>query len=93
MYVILCTPNIAEEKLMLEQISSRSATNSTYINRFVQRESVTAENNWTLELRVEKVLDVPFDVEVGLIFRVQFQQGTLNSDNFYQPCVSNAHCI
>ena len=53
---------------------------------------VTVENNWTFELGVGDVFDIPIYVTVGFMQSDQFIQQHQNRDTFCRPSVFNAQC-
>ena len=93
LYVPHYTPNISNEKLLLEHIISRAATELSFIKRSSYMKVVTNENNWTFALGVGDGIDIPIYVTVGFIQRDQFNQQHQNNDTFHRPSVVNAQCI
>ena len=66
-YIPHYTPNISQQKIRLEHIVSRTATEIRYIKRSSHTKDETTENNRTSELGVENDIDVPIYVIVGFI--------------------------
>ena len=65
-------------------------------NKFEKSQPIEKKNvmlNWTVDLGVDKGIDVPFHVIVGFMQSEQFHLQTLNTYTFYQPRVSNAQRI
>ena len=54
---------------------------------------VTTENNWSFELGVGDVVDIPIYVLVGFMQWDQFIQQYRSNDTIYRPSVVNAQCI
>ena len=89
-YVPLYTPSISNEKLMLNDIASKTPTELTSIKRSTYMKDVTNENNCIFELGVGNGFDVPIYVKIGFMQRDQFNQQHQKNDTFYRPSVVNA---
>ena len=82
MYVPPYIPNISNQKLMLEPIVTRAATELSYINRSFYMKEVTTENNWNFELGVGAGIDILIYVIVEFMQRNQFNQQRQQNDRF-----------
>ena len=65
----------------------------TYLKRSFHKKDLTAENNCTLEPRVQGGIDAPFHLLVGLMKRDQFDPQQQIFDTLYRPAVVNVQCI
>ena len=92
-YIPHYTPSIANQKLLLEHIISKSSTKLSYIKRSSYIKDVTTENFWSFELGVGNGVDVPIYIKVGFMQRNQFNQQHQNNDTFYRPSVGNDQAI
>ena len=92
-YVPHYTPSISNQKLMLSNITSKTATELTYFKRPSFMKDVTTENIWTFELGVGDGFDIPIYVIVGFMQRYQFNQQHQNNDTFYRLSVVNPQYI
>ena len=69
-----CTPSISNQKLRLGDIVFKTPTEMSFIKRSSYMKDVTTEYNWTSELGVGDVVDIPICVKVGFMQRGQFNQ-------------------
>ena len=93
LYVPHYTPSISNQKLMLDHIVSKTPTELSYIKRSFYMEDLTTANNWTFQLCLGDVIDIPIYKIVGFMQRDQIIQQHQKNDKFYRPSVVNAQAI
>ena len=81
------TPKVPEQKVVLEKIAFRSATESAFVKRSVGLEDGTTAKHWCFAIRVETGLGGPFYFTVGFMQRDQLHQQAHNNVVFYQQNV------
>ena len=84
------TSNIVQQKVMLDHIAPRAATELSNIGLSSFPKGVTIENDWFFELNVQKRLDFPIYVMFVFMQRDQFNQQQRNKDKIFIPTVASA---
>ena len=84
------TSSISNQKLKLEHIISKTATEASYTKRSSYMKDVTTDKTWSFQLGVGNGKDVPVYIVVGFMHREQCNQQHRNNDTFFRPSVVNA---
>ena len=92
-YIPHYTPSISNQKSMLENIISKSATELSYNKRSFYMQDVNTKNIWSFELGAGDGIDVPIYIVVRVMQRNQFNQQHQNNDTFYRRSLVNAQAI
>ena len=81
-YVPPCTPSLAQEKNLLDQIVKKMPTELWYIERFAFMKEVNTQNLWTFELGTQEGVNVPIWIIVGFQHSDRQHDQNLNNDTF-----------
>ena len=92
-YVPHCTPSLAQEKILVDQIVKTMPTELWYIERSVFMKEVNTQILWTFELGTQEGINVPIWIFVGFQQSDRQHDRNLNNDTFYRPPVISAQCI
>ena len=92
-YVPNYTPSLAQEKILMGQITDKKATKLRFVERSVFMKKVNTQNLWTFELGAQEGINVPLWLIVGFQQSDRQHDQNLNNDTFYRPPVISAQCI
>ena len=92
-YVPHCTPSMAQQGILSEQIINNKPTELRYVERSVFMKQVNNQNLWNFELGSQENMNIPIWIIIG--FKQQDRQDSqdLNNDTFCRLPVASAQCI
>ena len=92
-YVPHYTPSITKQKILLNQIMKKMATELQYPERFVFRKEVNTQNYWTFQLGTQEGTNIPLWIFTILRQNDRENDRNLINDSFCRLPVTSAHCI
>ena len=86
------TPSITQQKILLNQIMKKMATELQYPERSVFRKEVNSQNYWTFEMETQECINIP--IWIFTVFRQNDRKNDQNliNDSFCRLPVTSAHC-
>ena len=92
-YVPTYTPSLSQQKILVNQIVKKKATELHYPERSVFMKEVNTQNLWTFELGTQEGINVPIWIYVGFQQNDRQHHQNLNNDTFCRLPIVTAQGI